>query len=217
MNSHIPILFNQVYFFSFIAGFLLLGIVKISDSSYINEIFRSLTSQNYLFLMGREGKFKFRLTNLFLDLIFFISLTLSVNLIFLFQYNLLLWQLALFLILAIILQRILTAGGLRIYYDQNRKIILWSSISFNRAFGIIMLPLCFLVYYADIIPIGIKLWILIAAIFLMYLFHLVLYFQRLMNVMQYGIIYNFLYLCAIEIAPIIIVIKAFAQILTLKN
>ena len=205
---------STLLFGGLIVLLLIQGLVRIQNPGYWQELFHSLISLNYVLLMLREGKLQWSIPNILLDLLFLFSTTFYIEqVVKLTTVDFSFWQILIGvtgffagqLLLAFLL------GNILYTYKYIYPFII-NMIVFKRALGIVMLPLAMLVTYGGLIPK--EAWVGIVAIvaisFLM--FRAVRALFQMQSLLEHGIIYNFWYLCIVEIAPLIIVID---RILTL--
>lgn len=199
---------NTILFYLLVLFLLLLGLIRIMDPFYFNELFRSTLDSNYVNLMKREGKLGLNIVNIFLDLIFLGSLAFYV-----YQYpsmavqELALWEIFLG-VLGIHLGHLLLNAILgNLFYGSSYVVDkLYNILIFNRVIGIFFLPMVFVVTYFSVLTrekAMISVGILLLTVF-SYRILRALFQDK--GALDHGIVYNFFYLCTVEIAPLIIVI-----------
>ncbi len=200
---------NTMLFYLLIFFLLLLGLIRVMDPFYFNELFRSTLDPNYINLMKREGKLGLNIVNLFLDLIFLGSIAFYV-----YQYpspnvqNFAFWEIFLLVAVINLAHLLLNATTGYLFYGYGSVLDnLYDILIFNRVIGIVFLPLVFLITYFPSVTRG-KAIIVAGILLLMFFAYRILraLFQG-KAASKHGIVYNFFYLCTVEIAPLIIVIE----------
>ena len=200
---------NTGIYYLLVFFLLLLGAIRILEPGYFRELFRSVIDLNYIALMSREGKLGLSVANILLDLIFVGSVS-----FYIFQlefapvdelkfFEVFLWVLAI-----TIGHLILTALLGKVFFGmRNIKIFLHNVLIFNRVLGIILLPLVFLGTYVTYIPKQAVFYGIGALIILYFVFRILRALLQMGGMFNHGIIYNFFYLCTVEISPLIVVIE----------
>lgn len=200
---------NTLLFFLLTLFLLLLGLIRILDPDYFNDLFRSILDGNYIQLMGREGKLNWNIVNIFLDFVFLGSMA-----FFLFQIGrpllqmLPFWQLFLLVLLGNLAHLALNWLLGILFYGYSDSVFLINRILiFNRFIGFIFLPLVFIVTYISGLPDYLPLYIVGFLLIMILSYRVLTTMFQVKSTANHGIIYNFFYLCITEIAPLIIVIE----------
>lgn len=196
------------FYFLFLILFLMLAFVRILDPKYIKELIRTLIDSNYSSLMAREGKFGFRLVNVLLDLLF----VTGVGLLLFFaqeEHGVVDYLIFTGYILGVYLMYLVALGLIsRIFFEfGGSKVCLRNNITHHRVIGVILWPMLFLAYFLE--PFFGK-WLIYSGEIITGTFFLLRIgrnFWEMKSVFDYGFFYNFLYICTIEIAPLIVICK----------
>ncbi len=205
---------NTILFFLLILFLLLLGLVKVLDPFYFNDLFRSILDFNYINLILREGKLSWNLVNIFLDLVFLGSIA-----FYLFQYpsemlaDMDFWETLLWVTGIYLAHLLLYTAFTGVFYEGGyKRFFLYQLLIFNRVIGIILLPMVFLMTYFNLLPKTLTFNVLgiLIILFLCYRFLRTLF--QVQGKGRHGIIYNFFYLCVVEISPLIIVIDLITDV-----
>ncbi|WP_448701131.1 DUF4271 domain-containing protein [Mucilaginibacter sp. AW1-3] len=114
------------------------------------------------------------------------------------------------IVIALFILKILILRVLAFIFDIGRLVSEYTSILyltyFNIAFVFLPIVICFSLLSASLLP-----WLLRISLFLLGLIFLVQYLRSTINIIsnfRFHKIYLFIYLCALEICPILIMIKA---------
>lgn len=202
---------NTWLYFLLVFFLILLGLVRIYDFAYFKELFRSVIDLNYVELMDREGKLKWNVINILLDLIFVGSVAFFIYQLQAPEITLEFWECFLWVGGGLLLHLIFTALLGAIFYTWNYiKIFLYNMVIFNRVAGVVVLPLVFITTYVPetIRPLMLK--ILGGLIVLYWILRMLRALFQMEGKFQHGFVYNFLYICTIEASPLIIALKLIA-------
>lgn len=200
---------NTFLFFLLVLFLLLLGLIRILDPSYFNDLFRSMLDANYIQLMKRDRKLNWNIVNMFLDLIFLGSITFYIfQLVITSLSEWTFWQIFLAVFLGNMAHLLLNwLMGILFYGFSNSKFLLNHILIFNRVIGIIFLPILFLITYFSGIPKSLSLNLVGFLLILILGYRMLRAIFQAGSTVNHGIIYNFFYLCITEITPLIIVIE----------
>ncbi len=198
----------DIFFVIFGILFILAALVRLLIPGYLQGLIEALWNSNLLDIQVREGKVQFWGVQLLGDLIFISSLSL---------FGMLILDsptteafISLFvIILSFYAIRILLIKGFGYLFfggtDEGRHEA--EVILFNRLVGLLMLVVCFLMFYVEI---PWRSWaVTIISVFLItiWLWRFLRIFQRLWGIGRYGFFYILLYLCTLEISPFVLLIK----------
>lgn len=216
-EERIPGLKENTWLFALLVSFLLLlGMVRAFSPSYFWELFRTVLDLNYVQLMEREGKLKWNIINILLDIIFAGSFS-----FFLYQLQspdiaLAFWECFLAVGAFVLLHLSFTALMGSVFYDWDSiRIFLYNIVLFNRVAGIVILPLVFATTYMpeNLRPITLKILGLLVIFY--WSFRILRALFQMKGKFHHGFFYNFMYLCTIEVSPLLIALKLIS--LTLIN
>ena len=201
------------YLFLFIGGFVLLAIVRLLSPADLMELLKSSVNMKLLLYLFKEGRFGFTVTNVLLDALAIAMFGIFFQqLVFPGHYQLFPWVLA-FTFLAYILKMIAVQLMSHVFMGRSEATThLLMQMMFTRICGIIMLPLLFASFYQTFSPIQPLIiaigWILVC----FYGLWLIRLYVKMNSVSSSGLFYVFLYLCTIEISPLLILLKYFIHI-----
>lgn len=209
--------FNSTFLFGvFMVGLLLMGLIRLQKPGYLKALISSLLNLRYVQLMHREGRLKWTLTNIFLDLIMLFSISflifqllrLSSDLKFAFS-NIL------GIVTGVMISQLLLAFVLGYVFYTIQYIVPFviNMVVFNRVLGIVLLPLNVLATYLGILNPEMG-FLLIGGLAAGFLFLRALRtLVQMQELLQHGIIYNFCYICIVELGPLVIVMKRLTGLL----
>lgn len=199
---------STLLFALLVALLLIQGLARVMNPGYWQELFHSLISLNYISLMLREGKLRWTLTNATLDILFLLSATLYIEeALSLARIDPPFWQ-TLAGVVGFFGGQLLLAllVGYAFYTIRYIYPFVLNMIVFNRVLGIVLLPLVVIIVYGGLLPT--EAWVIgVGSIGISFLiFRAIRALFQMQGLLQHGIIYNFCYLCMIELAPLILVI-----------
>jgi len=205
---------NTMLFFLLMTFLGLLGLIKIIDPVYFSELFRSVIDLNYIRLMKREGKLRWNIVNTFLDLVFVGSIA-----FYIYQFETLavhhmaFWQVFLWVTGANIVHLLINVLlGSLFFGATNIGLFLNNIVIFNRVIGIVFLPVVFLITYFELLSKPVASIMVGGLIIILLTYRILQLLYQMESTLKHGIIYNFLYLCIAEIAPLIVVIELIAGV-----
>ncbi len=190
---------------------LLVALSKLLFAKRFNEFAYLLFNSRYSSLYIREQRFLdvfegLLFSNLVLNLGLLLFIYLSyigqndVSQLSIFKYSFLI---GLFLILKVLFERLLSSVlDIEPIIDKY----LFQTISFRNFIGLLLLPInAFLIYTLK--PNKISFFILVGFLFLILIFGLFLFIKNNLNAFKKSLFYFILYLCALEIAPYVVLYK----------
>jgi len=203
---------NQTILYFLLVGFLtLLAYVRAYENTYLQELFRAFSDINFIEHLKRQGKFKYRLANLVLDLIYLGTISI-------FIYNIqfsevltigqvFLWVLGYFVI------KIMFAAvvGVIFYGNDGVKLFVNHLMVFDRIVGVTLLPLVFISAFMEQPYQQLTLGFVGGLLLFLLMVRIGRSLIQVKVKLNYGLLYNFLYICTIEITPLIIVLKLITQ------
>lgn len=197
---------------------ILFTYVKYNYSDYLNLVLFSAINYQYSLLLLKENKNNKPKSFYFLQIIFFLSVGVFVvallkkfypdlfsnylGLIIPVTIIILLLLISLNMLINFITGKIFLQDDIRLEYNNNIN-------TFNQLLGIILFPINILVFYTNAMDIFI--YIGISSFCLIYLFKIIRLFKINFS-KQLNIFYMFLYLCTLEIIPLMYGIKLIAYI-----
>lgn len=202
---------NSTFLFGvFMVGLLIMGFIRLQKPGYLKALISSLLNLRYVQLMRRDGRLKWTPTNIYLDLIMLFSTSFLIHQLINNSSEASFAFLSILLIVAGIVASQLVMALMLGYVFYTLSYILpfiLNIIVFNRVLGMGLLPLTFLVNFTDTLSqkIGFLLIGSLAGLFL--LFRALRSVVQMQELLQHGIIYNFCYICIIELGPLVVVVS----------
>ena len=197
------------YFFGLLAVLLTIGLIRLLQPGYLKALVSSLLNLSYIQLMLREGRLRWNATNSVLDLVTILSLSFFIDQLISLSPAL---EWSFWMILAVVttvLAGQLLLGLLLGYAFYTFRYIvpfIMNMVVFNRVLGLGLMPLNFLVIYFGFLPKTtlVSLTGGLAVCFLV--FRALRALVQMQGLLQHGIVYNFCYLCVVELTPLVIVV-----------
>jgi hypothetical protein len=206
-----PLVKAPLYFaYLFILAFFILAIVKIADTNYFYKLFSSAVNTGQVFDMFQEGRFGFNLMSLNLDFFFILSLSVLIQQLFFPLHPESFGWIVVFTAGGYFLKIILIQLCAYLFFDQLDALLhVLMNLLFTRIIGLAFLPLVFFcIYQIHYSPV-----LLLKILFVILLIAYGLWMIRLLVKMKLegisGIFYLILYLCALEVFPVLILLKNF--------
>lgn len=198
-----------LYFLYIFGGcFVLLALIRLLTPTYLGQLFMSLFNLKLLLTIYREGRFDWNLNNLLIDLIAVLMFGIVIHQSFFHDRNdVFVWVVA-FTAMAYFLKMIAVVFLANIFFGRGEAIVhLLMHTMFVRITGLALLPLLLAGLYQGFIPVQELLTYYACGIGILYLFLLVRLYVKMKSVTTGGALYLFLYLCTIEITPLLICLK----------
>ena len=208
---------SNLLLFIFLLSTIFLALIIAVDRSILNKLYRSLINDNFLSFFMREQKGGTSLQLFFLHIFFIINLALLgyflIHKVLLWDFDLKLWQCILF-VGGVYLLRHLSMNYLKLFVNAQKEIsrFYFTIIIFNIFFGLLVFPLnAFAAFAPEIIS--------TTAIYISIFFLIFIYLARQLRGLFIGSkflndhqFHFFIYLCTVEIAPLLILGKFFTTI-----
>ena len=195
---------NSVLFFTFLFMAISLFIaVYILEPAYYRLLFTSVTNSNSLILNRREGLFDYTLRSAIVDTASLTVLILSLHYFF-FSDKSVLFSI-LFVLIAFPAYFILLSLGTFLFFDENTLVVQNDLfLSIFRLLSLALVLILFVSVYSDkmLFPATKT-----AVILLLGLSSIILPLRSLFQInrlMGYGLYFNFVYICTVQIAPVIV-------------
>lgn len=203
---------HQTILYFLLVGFLiLLAYVRAYENTYLQELFRAFSDINFIEHLKRQGKLKYRLGNFVLDLIYLGTISIF---IFKIQFSgvLTIGQVFLWVLGYLVIKIIFAALVGIIFYGYNGvKLFVNHLMVFYRIVGVILLPLVFISAFLEKPYQQMILGFLGGLLLLLLMARIGRSLIQVKVKLNYGLFYNFLYICTVEITPLIIVLKLITQ------
>lgn len=198
------------FIYLFITAFLILALCRLLNTDYFGRLIYTLTNTGQLFALFQEGSFGFNFSNLALDFSFILSLSILIQrLFFLFHSE---YFIFIFVIVAgaYYFKIILIQLFAFLFFDQLDALLhVLFNLLFTRVMGLIMLPFVFFCIYQTKLEPVVPVKIAFIALLIIYAVWLVRLLVKMKLEGVSGIFYLILYLCALEVFPVLILIKKF--------
>ncbi|WP_242131276.1 DUF4271 domain-containing protein [Aestuariivivens marinum] len=205
---------NELFTILLVACLLIVAIAKLVSSKRFNEFIYVFTNSKYLNIYARDQKFfdKFDallFVNLIISASIFVILALqffngidytSINLLFKITVGI-----GSFILIKVLIERLI---GSLFEIDNLIDTYLFQKITYKNYLGLMLLPInAFLIYSFK--PSAPLFYIMLGLLFVVNITGLVTSFKRHQSLIKTNFFYFILYLCALEIAPYIILYKVF--------
>ncbi|WP_223549562.1 DUF4271 domain-containing protein [Aestuariivivens sp. NBU2969] len=205
---------NELFTILLVACLLIVAIAKLASSKRFNEFIYVFTNSKYLNIYARDQKFfdKFDallFVNLIISASIFVILALqffngidytSINLLFKITVGI-----GSFILIKVLIERLI---GSLFEIDNLIDTYLFQKITYKNYLGLMLLPInAFLIYSFK--PSASLFYIMLGLLFVVNITGLVTSFKRHQSLIKTNFFYFILYLCALEIAPYIILYKVF--------
>jgi len=204
---------NPVYYTYILLGALIIiASIRIIAPTYIRELFSSVFSPAQLNALYQEGKFGFNFTNILFDIIFIAEFSILIQMAFFPAKPDIFYLIAAFTAGAYYLKLLLIQVFAYIFFDKSET--LWHSLYhllFTRTSGVMLLPCLFFTLFQTYVPEHICILIILVLLITFYSIWLIRLFVKMKIGGTSDFFYHFLYLCALEISPILILVKNFVS------
>ena len=212
------VLFNDWFTVLIVACLVLIAIAKLLYSKRFNDFFEILGNSNYLKIYLKEQKF----INTF-DGLMFLNLIISLTVFTLVSINIfnnsnysqnidlyykLFLSLGSIILIKVFIDRLI---GSLFEIDEIMNVYVFQKITFKNYIGLILLPINILLIFA-INPSEIIIYTVICLLFIVNVIGFVMSIKSYLKPIKSNLFYFILYLCALEIAPYIILFKVFNSI-----
>ncbi len=212
-----PIISNDLYTICIVIGFILIAISKVLFTKRFDEFVFVLGNSKYLKIYSKDQKF----FDVF-DALLFVNFVFSLTIFGILSYEMLFSSLTisfvlllkLFLAVAIFLtMKILIERLIGSVFDIDFLIdnYLFQKISYKNFVGILLLPLNALLIYtfkgSPLLIYGI-----LSIILLVFIIGLLTTLKVYQNLIKQNMFYFILYLCALEIAPYVVIVSLIADV-----
>jgi hypothetical protein len=198
-----------LYFLYIFGGcFVLLALIRLLTPAYLGQLFLSLFNLKILLGLYKEGRFDWNLNNLLIDIIAVLMFGTLIHQGFFHDQNeLYVWVIA-FTAMAYFLKMIAVVFLANIFLGRGEALVhLLLHTMFVRITGLALLPLLLAGLYQGFIPVPQLLTYFGYGIGFLYLILLVRLYVKMKSVTTGGAFYLFLYLCTIEISPLLVCLK----------
>ncbi|SFC86107.1 DUF4271 domain-containing protein [Algibacter pectinivorans] len=209
-----PIVSNEIFTILLVISFITVAIAKLTAPKRFDDFILILGNNKYLKIYSREQKFfdKF-------DALLFFNLIISVSVFFLIIYKLILdvpnfsiqtilklaTSLSIFTLIKVLMERLI---GSLLEVDKLIDKYIFQKISFKNYLGLILLPINAVLVYS-FTPTLTIIYVIISLVLIINTIGLISSFKTHQSLIKNHLFYFILYLCALEIAPYIILYKVF--------
>lgn len=220
LHKELDFQYNDVILFILIILVSILAFVRISRKNYLHRISTSILNYSYSNSFFKEKNLAYTLNNNLMIVVFYVSTALVINVLTnYFEYNIPYtsnWQQLFIYLIFVICANVFYRLSLRVIsyfsdiYDSTSEFLFFFA-NLNRILGIVYLIMLFGLFFTDshtkVIFIYLSLITTILAIFIKYYRILVIFFRN-----RFSLYYMILYFCALEIIPIMLLLKVFTLI-----
>lgn len=203
-------LINQYPFyflFFFLGGLVLIAGVRLLAPTYFKELFSSVFNLKLQLTSFEEGKFGFNVINLLLDLLSIAMISLFIQNYFFLLEDKLGWIIA-FVALAYFFKLIFIQFFANVFFGKGEAMLhLLLHLLLTRILGILLLPLLFISLYQGFFDVHTVLGYIFSFSAFLYALWFIRLFIKMKSLTLSGIFYVFLYLCTVEVSPLVILLK----------
>ncbi|RYD76357.1 MAG: DUF4271 domain-containing protein [Sphingobacteriales bacterium] len=196
------------YLYIFLGCAVLLAVVRLVSPSYLRELLLSTFNLKLLLNIFKEGRFDWNVNNFLLDVVFVLMLSIGIHQwLFAAQLKMFVWVLS-FTAMAYFIKLILIQLTANIFFGRGEALVhLLMFTLFTRIAGLVLLIVLFAGLYQTVLPLPLLLQNLGYLLGIIYLIWAVRVYLKMKSISTGGMFYLFLYLCAIEVSPIIVLLK----------
>jgi len=205
-----PIITNDLFTICIVLGLILIAVTKALFAKRFDDFVFVLGNSKYLKIYSKDQKF-FDVFDalLFANFVFSLSIfgilcynrlfgSIDITITFLFKLFL---SVAIFIVMKILIERLI---GSAFDIDFLLENYLFQKISYKNFVGVLLLPInAFLIY--TFTESSLFIYIILGIILLVFLIGLLTTIKVYQNIIKQNLFYFILYLCALEIAPYIII------------
>lgn len=212
-----PISIHRAYsdwpFFILAAALSLLIALRFIYFKRLNLLLRSFFSPRFTATLIREGGVKFEMLTLGLQLVFFIVTGLLINkatqIYFGTFMNINTFLVLMAYIISFFVVKFVLTSMISVVFKTKKESQLYiiNNKMFHVVAGMVLLPLCFILYYANTPAINVIFYFSMVLLLLLFVFSLIRGVISGISVKKNNLYYLFLYFCTVEILPLIIIVK----------
>lgn len=219
LNSMLPHKTQESWpFFVLLISMLVLAWGRVSYPKRLNQMITSFFSNRFVGQMLREEQVFTSGVNISLTLIYVISLSLLLsfavgfyNLNFFTGNSLLIFlkSLAAISVFSLLKNSLLVFSNFLFKQEQTFTAYLFNIFLFNNVAGLILLPIVTLTYYSHLFDPAVYMWIAGAVLTLTFLLRVIKSLIMGANEARVPVFYIFLYICTLEISPVLVGVRLF--------
>lgn len=205
---------NELFTILLVLGLVVIATAKLVAPKRFGDFIYIMGSYKYLKIYSREQKFLDKF-----DALLFVNLVLSVSVFYFMAYQLVedvgdnplnfMFKLTLgvgiFVLIKVLLERLI---GSLFEIDKLMEIYLFQKISYKNYLGLLLLPINALLIF-NVRPSLTLVYSIVIFLLILNGIGLMSLFKTHLNVIKNNLFYFILYLCALEIAPYVILYKVF--------
>ncbi len=205
---------NDALFYLLTGIMLFLAFLRTVFSKYFDNIFRLFFQSSFRQRQTRDQLAQNRLASLFFNILFFVTAALFITLVLYHKQPIHpeFWELFLYSVLAI---GCIYAGkflfisftGWLFQATETAATYLFIVFLANKIAGICLLPLLFFIAYGDIVVVDVVVVIAIGLLTTMFVYRYVVGYTTLHRELRLNPLHFFIYLCGVEIAPLLVIYK----------
>ena len=212
------VLLNDYFTILIVLCLIFIAVAKLLYAKRFNDFFEILGNSNYLKIYLKDQKFVntfdgLLFINLIISLTVFILVSLNIFNTIDYVQNLRLYYKLFLSIGSIILIKVLVDRliGSLFEIDEIMNVYIFQKITFKNYIGLILLPINILLVFVLNTSITV-IYIIIGLLFIINIIGFAISVKSYLKVIKSNLFYFILYLCALEIAPYIILFKVFNSI-----
>lgn len=212
---------KTILFYVLVGCFLLLAITKQFFPKYFQSIFSIFFQTNFRQKQTKEQLLQDNIASLFTNIVFFLAIACLASLIIPQLINntkIALWQIfigSLITFICIYIVKFIFIQFIGWVFNNKEASNAYIFIVFiiNKIIGILLLPFCLILAFADKHIVTIAEVIAIVIISILLLYRLLLTYRSTNTRLKINILHFFLYFCSLEILPLLIVFKVLQRFL----
>ncbi len=192
----------------FIGAFVLLALLIIIDRELLTQLFACLLNPSQMIGLYNEGRFGFNFVSFALDFMFIFSLALTIQILFYPYHPEYFTWIGVLTLAAYFIKVVFIQLSAYLFFDKPVAIkhALYDLL-FTRLAGLVFMPLVFCIVYQNYFGIGFLMGILMILLLTLYAIWLIIILLRMKLDGVGGIFYLLLYLCGVELFPLLIILK----------
>lgn len=205
---------NELLFYLIIGISFLMGFIKSVFPKYFNDLFRLFFQTSFRQKQTREQLAQNQLASLFFNLFFFITAGLFVALALSQKallsadfWTVLSWSVGCFTVVYTLKFLFIKFAGLIFHANEIASTYLFIVFLINKILGILLVPLLFFLAYGNKPTVEVVLVTAVAITVLMLVYRYVISLSTLLKDMRISPLHFFIYLCGVEIAPLLVIGK----------
>ena len=205
-------------FFTLVAVFAFVGMIRFFFPRYIQNIFKLLFQSSFRQKQTRDQLLQDAVPSILLNLLFFgttglfIAIALDKLKISPFSF----WQTFLYASVSVMLIYIIKYLFLLFFgwiFNVRQSVSVYSFIVFliNKVIAVILLPLLLLAAFSGLFVVNIVITVAVCVVSLLFIYRYIATLSSIRGDLRVNALHFFIYLCAVEVAPLLVIFKLLAN------